>query len=591
MSPNTINASLVKTTKKNETSSVPKLIIACFVFRARKPVIFNWIAERFMVLTIGHNANFKTEVVKKIKEKYAQKYGKRNIITNIYTPEETNTASIKASVEKLKQDALRLASKPTVDYVDIDIIVPVSSSESMDLLFTRFLFGHMSSEQDEWWKQKLGEKVNLKDGKIKRVEYHEMPLETVLGAKEEKETNDDNKPTDDDAQVAAVLCEYTYFLVRRYNQEHKKGNRFIRNTFMRDKADDDRDDKTSIEVGGLSIIPRQWKKAIKDEYKVPKEEDIYADDNIKRLGLEDWDAISFDNTKWQGMREHTQGEWEQSLSKMIVDELEGKSSLKGKFSLIGNDGVLNTWFGLSKNSGFASVIFVNEKTRTVMYCTAGSDFGIDMLWNGDWTTTNISQFLVGLSPQYQQSVTNAKILNKAIDKISEKTKQKVRLFFIGHSLGGGLASNNAIITPDKHAITFNAAGLNWIRVPVSLAVNRPSQLLHPFKRRKRVHLFVIQGEILDVGQSFVSPTPWILDDLTLGIPLPGKAKGYSSRGTRKEIAPPIRNRTANKQGITNKQRAIDKKKDEDLFERPNPLERHSLTNFMDPSINITNIKI
>ena len=132
---------------------------------------------------------------------------------------------------------------------------------------------------------------------------------------------------------------------------------------------------------------------------------------------------------------------------------------------------------------------------------AGSDFGLDMPWNGDWTTTNVLQALVGLSPQYQQSVTNALILDRAVEKVKKDRNIDIKLTFIGHSLGGGLASNNAIVTKSRHAIIFNPAGLNFLRVGFSLSLHNFKVLFSSAKGRDRVHSFIIKGEILDTVQT------------------------------------------------------------------------------------------
>jgi hypothetical protein len=63
---------------------------------------------------------------------------------------------------------------------------------------------------------------------------------------------------------------------------------------------------------------------------------------------------------------------------------------------------------------------------------------------------NAGQALFGSSDQYDKSIDYAKIISK---NLGDK-----ELTFTGHSLGGGLASANAIAT-DKKAFTFNAAGL------------------------------------------------------------------------------------------------------------------------------------
>ena len=137
-------------------------------------------------------------------------------------------------------------------------------------------------------------------------------------------------------------------------------------------------------------------------------------------------------------------------------------------------------------SGFNSMLFKKKKdgVKYYAYCTEGTEMSSPKDW-----FSNISQFLFGLSPQYTFSVQNAKILDKAIGNQSV-------LWFIGHSLGGGLASNNSLVT-QRHAITFNAAGLNMMRVKATLLLNNRADLFNYEVRSSRIHAFVLRGEILN----------------------------------------------------------------------------------------------
>lgn len=145
-----------------------------------------------------------------------------------------------------------------------------------------------------------------------------------------------------------------------------------------------------------------------------------------------------------------------------------------------------------KSSGFASLLFHKKQNGQdyYAYCTVGTKM---TSWE-DWFT-NISQGLIGLSPQYTRSVQNAKILH---DKC---IKTKSILWFIGHSLGGGLASNNSLIT-GRYAITFDAAGLNVLRVKMSMAMNifyknRQKAFFNYQKRTSKIHAYILKGEILN----------------------------------------------------------------------------------------------
>lgn len=142
-----------------------------------------------------------------------------------------------------------------------------------------------------------------------------------------------------------------------------------------------------------------------------------------------------------------------------------------------------------KASGFNSLLFCQKKggeIRRYAYCTEGTDKGSPKDW-----FSNLSQGLVGLAPQYTKSVQNAKLLDKAIGG------EEYKLIFIGHSLGGGLASNNALVTKTRHAITFNAAGLNILRIHMTLLLNNPSQFSLIENRKNRIHAYVLKDEILN----------------------------------------------------------------------------------------------
>lgn len=63
-----------------------------------------------------------------------------------------------------------------------------------------------------------------------------------------------------------------------------------------------------------------------------------------------------------------------------------------------------------------------------------------------------------------------------------------KLSFAGHSLGGGLASANALAT-GLNATTFNAAG-----------ISNGSRSLYGLDRSANIKAFVVQGEIVSVTQ-------------------------------------------------------------------------------------------
>lgn len=121
----------------------------------------------------------------------------------------------------------------------------------------------------------------------------------------------------------------------------------------------------------------------------------------------------------------------------------------GNVELTGGWQVSNRDFGITlKNDvGFKSQVYQRtvDGVTEYTYATAGTDdlhdVGADIIQPA------------GLSEQYSQSADNAKILSNALGE--------TELTFTGHSLGGGEAALNALVT-DREAITFNAAGVSGL---------------------------------------------------------------------------------------------------------------------------------
>ena len=133
---------------------------------------------------------------------------------------------------------------------------------------------------------------------------------------------------------------------------------------------------------------------------------------------------------------------------------------------------------LTKNeSGLNSAVYQKEVNGEMqyVYVTQGSDFN-----NGgnDWSE-NYKQSMGQYSAQYDQSVKNAKALQEVLGD---------RLSFAGHSLGGGLASANALAT-GLDATTFNAAG-----------ISNGSRSLYGLDKSPSIKAFVVHGEIVSVTQ-------------------------------------------------------------------------------------------
>ena len=132
-----------------------------------------------------------------------------------------------------------------------------------------------------------------------------------------------------------------------------------------------------------------------------------------------------------------------------------------KMSLPGGWQVSNRYFPGTKqnsNSGLKSAIYERQKDNGSIeytYATAGTDganpFNISHLM--DWNS-NIDQAVLGVvafKSQYKESAINAELISNELGGNE--------LTFVGHSLGGGLASLNSLVT-GRPGITFNSAFLN-----------------------------------------------------------------------------------------------------------------------------------
>lgn len=202
---------------------------------------------------------------------------------------------------------------------------------------------------------------------------------------------------------------------------------------------------------------------------------------------------------------------QQSLERSVIDAMKGvndeeKQRTEDRLMRSGWDVVSDTEIDeligekeahkllISKMSGFYSQLYSKREKdyKKYAYCTCGTNF----FSINDWFN-NLTQGLVGISAQYSQSVRIAKILDKKVCKNDA-------LFFIGHSLGGGLASNNALVTKTRHAVTFNAAGLNFLRVLGTLLVNNVKDLFKVRLRKKKIHAYIIEDEVLNSTLGFIA---------------------------------------------------------------------------------------
>lgn len=145
-----------------------------------------------------------------------------------------------------------------------------------------------------------------------------------------------------------------------------------------------------------------------------------------------------------------------------------------------------TYANMTTKSGFQSALYersINDVTEYT-FATAGTQIT-------DWRDIkeDITQ-LWGKTKQYDESVTIAQNISDDLEA-SELT-------FVGHSLGGGLAAANALVT-DKNAITFNPAALS--------SVTKRNLGLPERTHKGSIYNVVIRGEIVDLLQSAIGLSP------------------------------------------------------------------------------------
>lgn len=129
-------------------------------------------------------------------------------------------------------------------------------------------------------------------------------------------------------------------------------------------------------------------------------------------------------------------------------------------------------------TGLKSLVYervINGKVIEYTYATAGTELS----WKD--VGADVKQPL-GLSDQYAKAAKNA-------EKISGKLGS-IELTYVGHSLGGGEAALNALVT-DRKAITFNAAGVSDITKFVE------GTWKTPFKSEGKIDAFIMATDPLN----------------------------------------------------------------------------------------------
>jgi hypothetical protein len=133
---------------------------------------------------------------------------------------------------------------------------------------------------------------------------------------------------------------------------------------------------------------------------------------------------------------------------------------------------------LQDETGLKSMVYervMNGKVTEYTYATAGTERN----WKD--IDADVKQPL-GLSKQYGSAVYNAKTISGDLPN--------TELTFVGHSLGGGEAALNALVT-DRKAITFNAAGVSNITKLVE------GTLETPFKSESKIDAYIMTTDPLN----------------------------------------------------------------------------------------------
>lgn len=152
--------------------------------------------------------------------------------------------------------------------------------------------------------------------------------------------------------------------------------------------------------------------------------------------------------------------------------------------LIGGWRVSQRDFGiqLQNETGLKSLVYervIDGKVTEYTYATAGTENWKDWKENGKQP--------LGLSDQYHSAASNAKDLSKALGEME--------LNFVGHSLGGGQAALNSLITEGdgvgRKAFTFNAAGVG------DITKFNEGTWKTPFKSEKNINAYILRTDPLN----------------------------------------------------------------------------------------------
>ncbi|MBO8445640.1 MAG: hypothetical protein IAC23_08130 [Bacteroidetes bacterium] len=480
-------------------------------------VVFNNIKERNgSFVPLGSSADYKNVINRARSETGAdRKFIAKTIYLSEYDEKEIQRFRFKwqGIFDSYINNAL-------IEDIEISIFSPASNSYSLSSIFVNHLFfGNriMSADIFSALTDLVTKPFDLTYSKIKVNNIIPLFLTSANDFDAKSTQVEINIPDDKDAQVAAILCEYAYYYLNKMEYDDCSTNDgvpivgFIQDRIKRYGSIYTRyeSSKNELKIVRHYLNLERYSAAViypgnsllTELFDTLPFSELYSASTIysnNSLLTEFIDTLPFPINKLTDFLlaivnspDSRDKKIEETIELSTVNEKVKNWKVihtlaeenKDIIPLIFKVPYISIEFTQNDSStGFSSVLYANLEEKKCIFCTKGSDFGWDILTNHDWLGTNILQGLCGMSDQYTQSSLLASMLDNIV-------RDDWQLFFTGHSLGGGLASNNALVTKYRHAITFNAAGLNWNRIR-----NLETLSQNP---RKRVHPFIIQGEVLN----------------------------------------------------------------------------------------------
>ena len=214
------------------------------------------------------------------------------------------------------------------------------------------------------------------------------------------------------------------------------------------------------------------KKELEDYKHQNKQAQQEYEENFETLPRKEMDT----DLSGKGQGENMEGPSTIEAAKISKDVYEGSNvARKGGWEKVNPNDIEGVDFK-NKETGFNSALYVRKndaEKKEYVYAFAGTT-NVQ-----DWKE-NIEQGL-GHSEQYRTAVENAKELKQQLDG---------NITFVGHSLGGGLASA-AAKAMGEDAITFNPAGLSG-KTKDNLNLNKKAD----------IEAYIVKGEILNQKQPF-----------------------------------------------------------------------------------------